>query len=345
MKVRAHQSILAGSALALLVLPVFAYSPDNTVKPITVETAIERLSKFGAYRRELTASPRQIELGRRLFSDPRLSSHGKMSCSTCHMPSRHFADGLPRAIGRNGKPVARKTPSLLTAAFQSELFWDGRAATVEEAALIAVQNPEEMAQPLPALAAKVAALPGYAAAFAAAYPGAAVSSTTIGQALGAYVRSLAAAEDSPFDHFLADGTGLSSGATRGFLIFTQGAGCVNCHGSRNFNYIGRYRNIGLAPGRKDDPGRYLVNPRPAMWGAFRIPTLRNVALTAPYMHDGRFATLREVIDYHDRGGDKTRYQDGEITALHLGDGEKEDLLAFLQALTSSRHPEEDRKDP
>jgi cytochrome c peroxidase len=332
---RALLTVLAAAGLAL------PQASRGGGRDADVEAALARQSKVGAFRRPSTAGSKEVALGRKMFYDPRLSSGGKMSCSTCHSPSRRFSDGLPRALGRDGKPVSRNTPSLLTALFHSDQFWDGRAATIEEAALIAIQNPAEMAEPLPALAAKLAAVPAYAAAFDEAYPGVGITSTTIGRAFGAYVISLAAPADSPFDRFLADRTGLSSAAVRGFLVFAKKAECLYCHSSTNFNYNGRYQNIGMNPGKFEDPGRYAVEPTADMWGAFRVPSLRNVAETAPYMHDGRFATLREVIDYYDRGGDGTRYQDAAIKPLKLTAREKDDLLAFLGSLTSStRNPEE-----
>src|SRR5207245_11607615 len=123
------------------------------------------------------------------------------------------------------------------------------------------------------------------------------------------------------------------------------ANCTNCHSSRNLAYSQRYQNIGLAPKETEDLGRYAADPLPAMRGAFRTTVLRNIALTAPYMHDGRFATLADVIDFYDRAGDGTRYQNAEIRPLHLSQQEKEDLKAFLQSMTSSRGPEETAENP
>jgi cytochrome c peroxidase len=299
-----------------------------------------RITKVTTFRREDRASPAQLELGRRLFFDPGLSINGAMSCATCHSPSHYFADGLPRAVGREGKPVARHTPSLLKAYTYRDLFWDGRASTVDEAALIALENPEEMAASLPDLARRLAADPGYAADFAAAFPGASISTTTIGRALGAFVVSLAAPEDSPFDRFLKDRTGLSPAAKRGLILYSGKANCYECHASSHLNFAQRFRNIGLAPGAADDPGRYRVEPVPENWGAFRPPSLRDTALTPPYMHDGRFKTLEEVVDFYNDGGQHTRYQSSSVKQLHLTPDEKDDLLAFLRALTSSVKPGE-----
>ncbi|MBI5246715.1 MAG: c-type cytochrome [Elusimicrobia bacterium] len=321
-------------AAALLALPAAAE------RDLSVEAAIARVKRALTFHRVTDASPSEIALGRRLFFDRRLSVNGKMSCADCHRASRHFGDGLPRALGRDGKPVARNTPSLLNAAYYSDLFWDGRAATIEEASLTALQNPREMAQPLPPVIKRLAGIPVYASAFAGVYPGTGVSSTTLGRALGAYVLTVASREDSAFDRFILEDVPLSTSALSGFLVFVHKANCANCHNSRNLAYPQRYQNIGLAPQGAEDLGRYAVDPQPGMRGAFRSTVLRNVELTAPYMHDGRFATLAEVIDFYDRGGDGTRFQSSEIKPLHLTVQEKADLTAFLLSMTSSRGPEE-----
>ncbi|MDE2142427.1 MAG: hypothetical protein KGJ84_08465, partial [Elusimicrobia bacterium] len=321
-----------------LLLP--AVADDSS--PADPEAALWRITKVTTFRRGDRASAAELELGRRLFFDPGLSINGAMSCATCHQPSHYFADGLPRALGRDGKPVARHTPSLLKAYTYRELFWDGRAATVDEAALIALQTPNEMGASLPDLSKRLAEDPGYAAAFAAAFPGTAISSTTIGRALGAFVLSLTPPEDSPFDHFLKNRTGLSPAAQRGLILFSGKANCYECHASSHLNFASRFRNIGLAPGPQDDPGRYRVEPVPENWGAFRPASLRNAALTPPYMHDGRFKTLAEVIDFYNEGGNHTRYQSSSIKPLHLTQGEKNDLLAFLKSLTSSVKPGDER---
>ncbi|MFI5345573.1 MAG: cytochrome-c peroxidase [Elusimicrobiota bacterium] len=322
--------MIAFLLIALLSLP--AAADDSS--PADPEAALWRITKVTTFRRDDRASAAQLELGRRLFFDPGLSINGAMSCATCHDPSHYYADGLPRAIGRNGKPVARHTPSLLKAYTYRDLFWDGRASTVDEAALIALRNPEEMAASLTDLSQRLAGDPGYAQAFASAFPGASISSTTIGRALGAFVVSLAAPEDSPFDHFLKDRTGLSPAAKRGLVLYSGKANCYECHASSHLNFASRFRNIGLAAGVPDDPGRYRVEPVPENWGAFRPPSLRNTALTPPYMHDGRFKTLAEVVNFYNGGGNHTRYQSSSIKPLNLSQGEKSDLLAFLDSLTS-----------
>ena len=283
-----------------LFYPAFARGERNEF----VEAAIARQLKVATYHRTYRAAPKEAALGRKLFFDPRLSLNGKMSCATCHRPERQFSDGLPRAIGRRGKPVTRNTPSLLTATFHRYLFWDGRAETIEEAALTAVQNPDEMAQPLPALEKKLAALPEYAREFAAVYPGIGISSMTIGRAWGAYVISLASPEDSAFDRFLADRTGLSSAALRGYQIFAYKAECIYCHSSRHFNYNSdRYLSIGLKPVPFDDPGRYRVEPSPD--GEMERPDHRVLGARAePARRGADGAVLARWPLRHARRGDR-----------------------------------------
>jgi cytochrome c peroxidase len=302
------------------------------------EAAVSRFSQVHAFRRSRSASPLQVELGRRLFFDAGLSPGAKRSCATCHAPSRGYAGGAARTRGPGDKPPARRAPSLRSAGYYGELFWDGRAATLEEAALSSVSDPEGLGRPLPSLVERLSADPGYARDFSAAYPGVGVSSETVGRALAAFVLSLTPPEDSAFDRFLKDRTGLSPAARRGLLVFTGKGRCVECHSSADLDHARRYYNIGLAPGPVADPGRYRVEPSPEVWGAFRVPSLRGAARTGPYMHDGRFAALDEVVAFYDRGGDGTRYQDPSIAPLHLTRAEKDDLLAFLESLTSGASP-------
>jgi cytochrome c peroxidase len=320
-------------AIALLLSGASGAAPGDDV-----ESAAARFSQVHAFRRRLSAAPREVELGRRLFFDAALSSNAQTSCASCHVPSRGYSDGRATALGSGGKTLSRRTPSLLAAGYYAELFWDGRAATIEAASLASLQDPGQMGQPLAPLVERLSSDPGYAREFAAVYPGIGVSSETIGRALGSFVLSLTPPENSPFDRFLKDRTGLSPGARRGLLVFAGKGRCVECHSSAHLAHARRYYNIGLAPGAVADPGRYLVEPSPEIWGAFRVPSLRNAARFPPYMHDGRFAALEDVVAFYDRGGDATRYQDPAVAPLHLTRGEKDDLLAFLRSLTSKADP-------
>lgn len=319
---------LSGLVLILLASPAGA---DGRPRPSAADLAkaVRHLKNGDEFHRPASGTPEEAELGRRLFADKRLSADGTMSCATCHDPAKRFADGRRTARGRGGKRLARNTPSLLTARYYSRLLWDGRLSTLQAAAARAIQSPDEMNEPLPALVRRLAGLTDYQDAFEAG-----VSTRAVEDALAAYVETLELPEDSPFDRFLASGKGLSPAAERGFLLFAGKANCVACHGSRSLRYDGRFVSTGLSASHPPDPGRYAVSPLRGNWEAFRVPSLRNVALTAPYMHDGRLSTLRDVIDFYSRGGDATRQKDGDVKRLDLTQGEKDDLLAFLGSLTS-----------
>jgi cytochrome c peroxidase len=327
------------AALALCVLAAGASRaqnyPSEVPADLSPEAARRRIAEYAFYERPATASAAEVELGRKLFFDGGLSASGRMSCSTCHQPEHHYGDGRPRAVGREGKRLARNTPSLLTATYSTQLAWDGRSGSIEESALAAISNPDEMAEDPAALAARLQNSSAYAAEFAAAYGPVGISSATIGRALAAFVISLKPAEDSPWDRFQRDGVGLSTGALRGVVLFAGRGGCIQCHPSKNLQHIGMFANTGISPDSPVDVGRYRADPRPMMWGAFRVPSLRNVALTAPYMHDGSLKTLKDVVDFYDRGGDaRDRYQDSGVRELHFSERDKADLVAFLESLTS-----------
>ena len=301
----------------------------------SVEMALEEISSYRHFVRASTAGPPQVDLGRLLFFDPRLSKRGTMSCATCHKPELAWTDGLARAKSPERDALLRNTPSLLTAEYYQEMTWDGKAPGPEHAASAAIENPKEMNLELAAVAARLKKIPAYVKLFSAAFGAEGPAPRTIGQALGAFSSTLQASEDSSFDRFLKDRTGLSLAAQRGLVLYASKAGCRNCHSSLGFTDQ-RFRNIGVKRGPRADLGRYPVDPREENWEAFRTPTLRNVALTAPYMHDGSLRTLREVIDFYDRGGDDPTNTDRDLPKrLDLTSTEKDDLQEFLFALTSS----------
>jgi cytochrome c peroxidase len=316
----------------------------------------------------------KVLLGRKLFFDRRLSRNGTMSCAMCHVPEQGFTSHEMRtAVGLEGKSLLRNSPTLLNVAYVAALFHDGREPDLDLQAFDVLLNPDEMGAPsLGAVVASVRALPDYAPLFADAFGGEATVEG-IGQALGTYMRTLLAA-GSPFDrwHFGGDPDALSTAARRGFALFAGRAGCSSCHtvgadhalftdGAFHDTGIGhlavearrarRPVRVELAPGiytevavavlesvgdpLPDDPGRQGVTGEPADRWRFRTPTLRNVALTAPYMHDGSLRTLREVVAHYDRGGAPGHPGlDPVLRPLGLSAREADDLVAFLESLTS-----------
>ncbi|MBI4487606.1 MAG: hypothetical protein HY694_00850 [Deltaproteobacteria bacterium] len=277
---------------------------------------------------------KRVDLGKQLFFDPRLSKNNTMSCATCHNPGLGYGDGLPRASGYLGAELGRNSPPLYTTAYQNLWFWDGRARSLEEATLMPVQEPTEMNQDLPELMAKLSGIPGYVRQFKQVFRDSPITPGNVGKAIASFLRTIKPG-DSPLDRFLkGDRSALSPPARRGLQLFLGNARCVLCHYGPNLTDDG-FHNIGVpATGPlKEDPGRYKVVPLPAVKGAFKTPSLRNVALTAPYMHNGVFSTLKDVIEFYDRGGDTRDNLAPEMQPLNLSAQEKDDLKVLLLALT------------
>jgi cytochrome c peroxidase len=281
----------------------------------------------------------KTSLGKQLFFDPRLSKNSTMSCATCHNPGLGYGDGLPRAIGYMGVELGRNTPSLYTTAYQNLWFWDGRARSLEEQVLMPIQAPGEMNQNLPGLLAKLRGIPGYVQQFRRAFGDLPISQENMAKAIATFLRTIVPGE-SPFDKYLkGDRSALSTSAQRGLELFQGKARCILCHNGPNLTDDG-FHNIGVPPAGppKEDLGRYRLVPLAALKGAFKTPSLRMVALTAPYMHNGVHATLEEVIEFYDRGGDMKENLAAEMRPLNLIVQEKRDLKAFLLGLTGAEMP-------
>jgi cytochrome c peroxidase len=274
-------------------------------------------------------TPEKIALGKQLFFDPRLSGDNSKSCASCHLPEKAFTDGLPRAKGAGGKELSRNTPTLLNVGFYSAYFWDGRAGSLEEQALFPIQSPDEMNQDLPALEKELNAIPGYVAQFRAVFESR-VTAGNIAKTLAAFERTLVS-RNSPFDRYLAgDKSAISEEAQSGWELF-RGTGCIRCHSGPNFSDSKFYR-LGTT---FRDRGRGAVTGEKRDFYAFRTPGLRDVARTAPYMHDGSMETLTQVVEFYYRGA-PIQSPDGlplDIAPL-LGQSYSEiaAIVAFLEAL-------------
>lgn len=280
-------------------------------------------------------TPVRIELGRTLFFDPRLSAKGMLSCASCHNPALGWADGRPTAVGHDMKILGRATPTIVNAAFNPLQMWDGRKASLEDQALGPFESVDEQNLPLAELESRVQAIPGYAAMFSRAYPDEPISRTTIAKAIASFERTVLS-EDAPFDRWRAgDNRAISPAAQRGFALFTGKANCALCHQGFNFTDNG-FHNIGLnESGDAADPGRFAHKKVAVLKGAFKTPTLRDVAITAPYMHNGSYTTLEEVVAHYDRGGDAKSNLDANMKPLGLSAEEQHDLVEFMRSLTSA----------
>jgi cytochrome c peroxidase len=272
------------------------------------------------------------QLGRKLFFDPRLSGSGSISCATCHNPGFSWSDGLPRAIGHGTKQLDRRTPTIVNLAWAQALFWDGRADTLEEQALGPIQAAGEMNSNLDEMVLRLRGIRGYRVLFERAFPNEAISTATVAKAIATFERGVVSGK-APFDRWVAgENSAIPVAAQRGFALFTGKARCSVCHTGWRLTDDGFY-DIGVAA---NDIGRGKITPRIELSQfAFKTPTLRNVALRAPYLHNGSAATLDEVMDLYNRGGVVRRPSlSPEIKPLRLTAGETSDVIAFLQTLTS-----------
>jgi len=239
-------------------------------------------------------TPAKVALGKQLFFDPRLSGENNMSCATCHVPEKAWGDGLARAKGRGGKQLDRNTPTLLNVALHSSFFWDGRSKSLEAQALEPLRAPDEMNQDLDELVRELERVPGYAEQFRNVFGGPATA-PRIAKAIAAFQRTLLA-RDAPIDRYLAgEKDALSEKARDGLEIFRE-AGCIRCHHGPLLS-DGKFYRLGV---EFRDPGREAVTGKMRDRGEFRTPSLRDVARTGPYMHDGSKSTLFDVGEFYFR---------------------------------------------
>ncbi len=288
-----------------------------------------------------------IALGRMLYYDRQLSGDNTVACSNCHNPAMYFTDGRPVSLGVNGHAGTRNAPTILDAAYQPVQFWDGRATSLEDQAGGPIQNPIEMNQPHDVMVAKIGKLTAYKGGFVMAFGIGPITVHKVEKAIASFERTLLSG-NSPFDRYQygGDKKAMSESAIRGLAIFkdkTRG-NCVVCHTIEDKFALfsdGKFHNIGDgidANGDLKDQGRYDETHLEADRGAFRTPTLRNVAKTAPYMHDGKFKTLKDVVDFYVGGGTSNPHLDKEIKELKLKGPERADLVEFLEALTGDLPP-------
>ena len=340
--------LLVGIVVLLMLIAAFTPIPaDPVVAPAdygagasSVEPSYSGLQR--AWPPENTpadnaTTPEKVALGRLLFFDPILSVNDDIACATCHHPDLAFSDGQARPTGASGKMMPRNAPGLWNVVYQKSLFWDGRAASLEDQVQTAVTHVDEMGSDPADMEAQLQAIPEYVTMFNAAFGGgeAAVTLAHATQAIAAFERTLVS-NNSPFDQYAAGNfDSLTQQQRRGLNLFRSAATrCFECHSAPTFTND-TFRVIGVP---SDDPGRTGV-AADAPAGAFKVPSLRNVALTAPYMHDGSLASLEEVVDFYADGGGRAHGMsnvDQFILGFDLTDQEKADLIAFLYALTDEQ---------
>ena len=274
----------------------------------------------------------RVALGKRLFFEPLLSADSSISCGTCHIPSNAFAE--PRAIsaGVEGRVGLRNAPSLANVGWQQHMFWDGGKPTLEMQALAPLTTHEEMDLPIHFTIKRLQAHPEYTDMFRMAYDRD-VDPFGLVRALAAFQRTLVSAGSS-YDRYLSgDDNALSSQAKQGMkLFFSEELNCGTCHSGPLLTSLG-FEHNGLKENYSSDPGRMRVTANPSDEGFFKVPSLRNIAATGPYMHDGSLATLDEVIDHYALGGKGHPLKSPLVAGFELADTDKAALLAFLESLT------------
>lgn len=274
----------------------------------------------------------KIELGKQLYFDGRLSKNGAISCAFCHNPGTGFADPRQTSIGIGGGVGGRQSPTVYNTAFNHLQFWDGRARSLEEQAIGPIHNPIEMGETHENVVRKLGKVKGYQQQFRAVF-GSDVNLQDLANAIAAYERTVIST-NSAFDKYvLGDPKAMDEAAIRGMALFKGKARCILCHNGSNFT-DNQFHNLGVPQvgPAKEDLGRYNVTRAEKDKGAFKTPTLRSIIETAPYMHDGAFKTLEEVVDFLNEGGGANQNLSALIKPLSLTPEEKTELVAFLKAL-------------
>jgi len=284
----------------------------------------------------------KIALGRQLFFDKRLSLDETIACASCHDPQKAFTDQLPKSKGIKGQLSERNAPSILNAAFLKTAMFDAHLASLELQAIVPIQEPVEMGHNMKLLIQKLRKIPEYQAA----------AQSIFNRDFDAYVltRSIAAFERSllsmnaPFDRYLAgEKKALTADQKAGWKIFSEKLYCTQCHPAPYFTtYVAANNGLYASYEGKSDQGRFRIHHDSTDIGKFKIPSLRNIPLTYPYMHDGSFQSLEQVLAHYQKGGANNPLQDARITSFTLSPTEKKQLLAFFDALIDTSYLKRDK---
>ncbi|WP_244470964.1 tryptophan tryptophylquinone biosynthesis enzyme MauG [Microvirga massiliensis] len=328
---------LAGAAALLVHADSLAREADPGQAIAASGSAVERLkARFRRpeaipFPKSNPHSPEKEELGKLLFFDPRLSRSASVSCASCHNPSLGWTDALPRAIGYEMRPLARRTPPVMNLAWGLAFQWDGRAETLEHQARMPITAPDEMNMTMDLVVERLKSIPGYRVLFEKAFGGPdPITAGNVTAALATYQRTLVSGV-APFDRWVeGDEDAIGPEAKRGFVLFNEKARCSACHSTWRFT-DDSFHDIGLDT---HDPGRgKFVPPNVVvMRHAFKTPSLRDLRLQGPYMHDGSVKTLEDVIEHYVKGGERRPSLSPEMKPVELSTAERNDLVAFLASL-------------
>jgi cytochrome c peroxidase len=327
--------LLVGVGVSLPFSPVFGEKGDGTGKSAAYQLptilGLEDPNTFVPAENPVTA--KKVDLGRLLFYDKRLSKNDTIACVSCHMPDRGFTDRKPVSTGINNLKGDRSAPASINRVYSKGQFWDGRAETLEDQSVGPFVNPVEHGfKNHDEMIAKMRKIPGYRKLFQEVF-GREIVIEDVGKAIASFQRTILSG-NSAVDKFDLGGDekALSDPAQRGLELFRGKARCTRCHSGFNFTDE-KFHNLGIGwDNNTVDLGRYMVTKNAEDIGAFKTPTLREIARTAPYMHDGRFKTLEEVVNFYNQGGIANPHQDNTIIPLELTEQEKQDLVAMLKSL-------------
>ena len=317
------------SPLVILAVLILAMSTQGAEYQPKLPLGLQQQAAYIPDDNPLT--PQKIALGKQFFWDKRWSFNGNVACVSCHPPDHGWSDPQQFSMHANGKPTARHAPTIVNRLFSDRQLWTGLRASLEEQAVKDSNRTDEK------IVERIGAIPAYQEQFRKVF-GRDLEPDGVAKAISAYVRTILSG-NSPYDRFVAgDKSALSPAAQRGFALFGGKARCVRCHTSFNFADEG-YHNIGVGMNKENpDLGRYTVTKNDADKGAFKTPTLRDVAQRGPYMHDGGEKTLEGVVAFYNRGGIKNPWLSAEIQPLNLTPSDQADLVAFLRALNGEIDP-------
>ncbi|MCA2963571.1 MAG: cytochrome-c peroxidase [Acidobacteriota bacterium] len=275
----------------------------------------------------------KAHLGRLLYYDKRLSADNSVACASCHAPDKGFTDQLPVSVGIRGQKGGMSAPTVINRGYGLLQFWDGRAGSLEAQAIGPIANPIEMGHSHDGVVRNLQQIAGYRQLFKASFGSEEVTIDRVAKAIATFERTVVSG-NSPYDKYRAGNkNALSAAQVRGLNVYFNKAKCDSCHEGPNFT-LNSFHNLGIGTEKANpDAGRFAVTKNPADWGAFKTPTLREIAHTAPYMHDGSLATLEQVVDFYDKGGIKNKNLDETMKPLNLSAQEKKDLVEFLKALS------------
>lgn len=313
-------------AAAALGLAMAAEKKDASPVPVPLGLPPVQFPRDNPYTVE------KAELGKLLYFDKRLSADNSVSCASCHAPQYAYTDGAAVSTGIRGQKGGRSAPTVINRAYSLAQFWDGRAGSLEAQAVGPMENPIEMGNTHAAVVSALKGIAGYRTMFAKVFGSGDITIDQVAKAIATFERTVLSG-DSAYDRYQAGRKqAMTARQVRGMKVFFDKAKCDQCHEGVNFT-SNSYHNLGVGMDKPDpDLGRYVVTKNEADWGVFKTPTLRDIARTAPYMHDGSLKTLDEVVEYYDKGGIANKNLDEKIKPLHLSVEEKKSLVAFLEAL-------------